>query len=113
MTVQRYEWGMVKGGYTPSGPAAPAESSYGPEDSFTGTLPAAGNLTITFANPTKSIHIRNTDDINSMQFSLDSGTNWFTILAYGSRDLEVMVPSLLLRAVAGTPTYEVIGVLTS
>jgi hypothetical protein len=111
MGVSIYNWGQGSGGSGSSGtPAAPAAAPYGPPDQFEGTL--AGATTITFTRSTKRITIRNTDDSNSLEYSLD-GSTWFAIGAYGSISEPFQVASLQLRPVAGTPTYEVVAVLSS
>lgn len=110
MSVQFFDWGAAKGGTSPSGPAIPDTANYGSPEQFSGTL-AAGNTTITFSNATKNIHIMNTHDTISLEYSLDSGSTWFGIAPYGDISEPVSVTSLLLRGTGAT--YEINAVLGS
>ena len=101
MTTRYFEWGALKGGTTPSGAAIPAAASYGPPDTFDGTLPA-GNTTITFTSSTKSVHIMNTHDTLSLEYSFDGGVDWFGIQPYGEVKEPIAVATMLLRGVLCT-----------
>lgn len=113
MTVRYYEFGKKVGGTeSGGGTAVPAEAPYGPGEPVSGTL-IAGNTTITFANATKRVTVRNTHDTQSLDYSLDSGTTWQTLAAYGEISEPVNLSSLILRNTgAVATTYEVVGILT-
>lgn len=112
MSTTFYQWGKLTGGIDPhsGGAAVPAEAPYGPAEQFTGTLLAA--TTVTFTTPTKFVTIRNTDDWNALEYSFDNAT-WFACVAHQVIQESVNTAALYLRAVAGTPTYEVLGILTA
>ena len=110
MTVRYFEWGVAKGGTTPSGASIPAEAGYGPPETFEGTLPA-GNTTITFTRATKNVHIINNHDNLTLEYSLDGGVDWFNLGPYGHVTEPIAITSLLLRG-AGC-TYEITAALSS
>jgi hypothetical protein len=113
MSVSFYQWGVLTGGIDPDSGIAPTMGGtpYGPPEQFSGTL-GGGVTIITFTRDTKFITIRNTDDTDALQYSFDTIT-WFTAIAYQVIQEVVKTGSIYLRAVAGTPTYEVLGVLIS
>ena len=113
MSVRFYSFGRLVGGSGSGGGAvAPAEALYGPEESFRGST-GAGIVTINFANATKTVTVRNTDDTDNMQVSYD-GATWHDLGPYAAVDVNALVSSIRLRGVGGVNCdYEVIGVLTS
>jgi hypothetical protein len=118
MGVYPYEWSNRVGGQDPSGGGsgggASADSLSGEPESFSGSL-AAGNTTINFTRSTKWVHIYNTDDTDTLEFSVDGGTNWVPIVSYGDLNLNIAVTSLLLRPLGGAVNvdYEITAGLTS
>jgi hypothetical protein len=111
MGVKHFDWGQATGGLDDSGGfIPPLDADYGNPVLITGTL---GGLitTITLPSDTKAVTIRNTSDSNSLQYSYD-GLVWLTLGTYGEQEEPVCTPIILLRAVAGTPTYEVLAILT-
>lgn len=104
MSVKFYQFGKIVGGTGPNGNIIPAEASYGPPETFEGTLPA-GDTTITPSTYTKSVHILNTHDNITLEYSFDGGVDWFGIQPYGEVKEPVAVSDILLRG-AGC-TYEV------
>lgn len=112
MTTTYFQWGVLTGGIDPSTglPPTTGGTPYGPPEQFSGTLLAA--TTLTFSNDTKAITIRNTDDTNALQYSFDNAV-WFNCIAYQVIQETVKTDVLYLRPVSGTPTYEVLGILTA
>jgi len=113
MTVRYYQFGCLVCGTKPDGSKTiPAAALYGPDDPFTGTLPA-GDTTITFTQPTKGVSVRNTHDTQSLEYSFDGGVTWLLLAPYGEIKEFVNVNTLVLRNAGpvGT-TYEVVGILT-
>jgi hypothetical protein len=114
MTTKFFEWGNASGGSGSGGaPSAPAESNYGEPEPYTGTV-AAGGTTITFTNATKSVTVRNTNDANDLEYSLDNGVTYMTLGPYAGKTEAASITTLLLRRVGGLAVdYEVVGILTS
>jgi hypothetical protein len=113
MSTTFYQWGVLTGGIDPDSGLTPTSGGtpYGPPEQYEGTL-GAGTTAVTFTKDTKFITIRNTDDTNALEYSFDNAT-WFTALAYQVVQEVVKTDVVYLRAVAGAPTYEVLGVLIS
>jgi hypothetical protein len=116
MTTLFYQWGVATGGIDPHTGLPPpvivsGGGTVGPPEQFSGTL-GAGVTTISFSHPTVNVTIRNTDDINALEYSYDNVT-WFRSLAYQVVQESVQISDLYLRAVAGAPTYEVLGTLSA
>ena len=105
MSVKFYQFGKIVGGTSDGGAIIPAEASYGSAETYEGTLGVV-NTTITPTQATKSIHIINTHDTVTLEYSLDGGVDWFGIAPYGEVKAQVAVISLLLRG--NTATYEII-----
>jgi len=118
MTTTYYQWGLLLGGIDPATglPVIPAGGGGGggggvsgvPEQ-FSGAL-GGGVTTITFSGTTVGITIRNTDDANALEYSFNNVT-WFSCIAYQVIQEGAQVTALYLRAVAGAPTYQVLGLL--
>jgi hypothetical protein len=72
---------------------------------FTGSV--TGTATLTFTRLSKSIHIICTDDVDSLLVSVDSGTNWITLGAYGELILSVNVNNIILQS-TGTTSYSIV-----
>ncbi len=116
MTTLYYQWGVATGGVDPSTGLPPAVvvtggGVSGPGEQFAGTL-GAGVTTITFSRSTNGVAIRNTSDTSALEYSFDNAT-WFTCIAYQVVQEGVKTDAVYLRAVSGTPTYEVLGILNS
>jgi hypothetical protein len=120
MTVSYHQWGLLLGGIDPATglPVIPASGGggggggvSGPPEMFSGTL-GGGVTTITFSAETVGISIRNTDDGNALEYSFDNAT-WFSCIAYQVIQEGVQIEHLYLRAVAGAPTYQVLGLLSA
>ena len=116
MSVRFYQFGALKGGtdssggtITPAGGGGGGVS--GTPQQFEGILGAA-TTTLTFTKTTVGVSIRNIDDTNALEYSFDN-VNWFTCLAYQVIQEGAQVDNLYLRAVAGNPTHEVVGLLSS
>lgn len=115
MSVKHYVWGVAEGGSSSGGGGSVPESSLsGEPEAFSGSL-AAGNTTVSFTRLTKWVHIYNTDDTDTLEYSVDGGANWVPIVSYGDVTLNVAVTSLLLRPLGGAVNvdYEVTAGLTS
>ena len=114
MTTVFYEWGVRKSSLKPGGDPGTAPinvSLAGPSESFIGSLPA-GVTTLTFASLTKQVTIRNRDDVDNLEFSIDAGGNWHNLGPYAALSLYVSETNILLRPlVAAGVDYEVIAVL--
>lgn len=112
MTVKYYEWGVFKGGSggDPGG-VAPASANYGPVATYDGTLGAAVT-TVTFSTSAKRIHLMNTHDSRTLQYSLDGGTDWFDLGPYAEVSEWAYVSSIQLRATGGATTYALTVTLT-
>ena len=110
MTVKFYEFGQLVGGTSPDGPIAPAAASYGIGESFEGTVAVVGT-TITLANPSKHITIKNTHDSAALEYSFDAGVTWLSLGSYGEIGEFINLTSLMLRRVgAAVVTYEVVAI---
>lgn len=105
MSVQFYTWGVVPSGGGSGGGGTP----YGAPEQFSGAL-GIGDTTITFSKATKSVTIRNSDDVDSFSFSFD-GVNFMSIGPYGSYTGSVSTTTIVLRSTAVGVDYNVIGVL--
>lgn len=113
MPVLKYDWGKLTGGSSGGDtPVAPADSLYGPPEQFSGSL-AAGDTTLTFSAPTKSVQVINEDDTDGFSVSFDGGTTWIPIGSYGQVRENVSVNSIILRATAANVDYAVVAVLTA
>lgn len=115
MTTTFYSWGMLQGGFDPATglPAvvtAAGGGVSGPPEQYEGTL--AAPTSINFSETTRGLTIRNTDDNNALEYSFDNAT-WFTCAAHQVIQEGVETDVLYLRAVAGAPTYEVLGILSA
>jgi len=109
MSVQFFEWGISKGGMSPSGsPTIPDEAGYGDPETFEGVL-AVGDTTISFSKSTKSVHIVNTHDTIALEYNFDG--IWIGLAPYGEITEPVSVSSLLLRGAGAT--YEITAALRS
>ena len=104
-----YEWGNLVGGggVTP----IPAAASYGEPEDFSGAILAGVTETITFTNPTKSVKIQNTHDIESFTVSIDGGVTFRTIGPYGEIEEPISISSLIIVGGTGASSYYVRGVL--
>jgi hypothetical protein len=114
MSTLYYEWGVRRGGTDPDGGVvAPAEAPYGPEETFTGAL-LAGVTTIAFTAASKRVTLRNTDDLNGIRYSFDSGTTWLDAEAHQVIQEWVSIESMQLQPLTAgtTPSYEITVVLT-
>lgn len=119
MTVRYYQFGAAVGGIDANGnaidPAAAASGgtpSSGDPETFVGTLPA-GNTTVTFTREAISVDIRNIDDTDALQYSVDGGTTWITLLAYQNDDINATISNILLRPLTvANVNYEVIVILS-
>ena len=113
MSVRFYEFGRLVGGSTPGGGSViPAEASFGPPEQFEGTL-GVGITTIAFAEDTKKVSIRNTHDLQNLDYSLDEGATWFTLQPYQVEEEPAALATIQLQptVVGQTPTYQIIGIL--
>lgn len=120
MSTTYYQWGVITGGIDPiTGlPVVPPSSGggggggvSGPPEMFSGVL-GAPVTTITFSDTTVGISIRNTSDSDTLQYSFDNAT-WFDCIPYQVIQEGVQIDSLYLKAAAGAPTYQVLGLLSS
>lgn len=116
MTVSYYQWGMLQGGIDPATgvPAvitAAGGGVSGPPEQFSGTL-GAGTTTLSFSETTRGVSIRNTSDSDALQYSFDNAT-WFNCAAYQVVQEGVETDFVYLKAAAGAPTYEVLGILSA
>ncbi len=115
MTTMYYEWGVRKSSLSPGGSPTVVPTTVslaGTSESFIGSL-AAGNTTITFTSATKQLTIRNRDDVDTLEFSLDAGGNWHDLGPYAALPLYVSETSILLRPLGAAVgvDYEIIAVL--
>jgi hypothetical protein len=119
MTVSYYQWGLLEGGIDPATglPVIPVSGGgggggvSGPPEMFSGVL-GGGATTITFSAETVGVSIRNTHDSDALEYSFDNAT-WFYCAAYQVIQEGVQIEHLYLRAVAGAPTYQVLGLLSA
>lgn len=111
MPVKFYEFGKLVGGSSSGGASAPAESMYGPAQSFSGVLPV-GDTVINFLRATKSVQVWNTSDSVAFQVSSDPFADWITVGTYGNIRENIMVNSITLRAAVAGASYFVLAVLT-
>jgi hypothetical protein len=118
MTTTYYQWGLLQGGIDPATglPVIPASGGggggvSGVPQQFSGTL-GLGVTTITFSDETVGVSIRNTHDSAALEYSFDNAT-WFSCIAYQVIQEGVQIEHLYLRAVAGAPTYQVLGLLSA
>ena len=118
MSTTYYQWGVIAGGIDPiTGlPVVPPSGGgggggvSGPPEMYAGTLLAP--TSITFSDTTVGISIRNTSDTDALEYSFDNVT-WFYCAAYQVIQEGVQISVLYLRAVAGAPTYQVLGLLST
>ncbi len=112
MTVLKYDWGNLTGGSSGGDtPVAPSDSSYGTPECFSGTA-LVGTTTITFTSATKSVHVYNRDDVESMDVSFDGGVSWITVAVGGDIREYISITSLQIRVAAGEVDYYIIAALT-
>jgi len=120
MPVKFYEWGLLKGGANVDGtPISPVGGGgggggggvSGAPEQYTGTL-AAATTTIAFTDTTVGVSIRNTSDSDALEYSFDNAT-WFIALSYQVIQEGAQVDLLYLRAVSGSPTFEVTGLISA
>lgn len=120
MSTTYYEWGVIAGGIDPvtglpvvppsGGGGGSGGGVSGPPEMYGGTLLAP--VSITFSATTVGISIRNTSDSDALEYSFDNAT-WFSCAAYQVIQEGVQIDVLYLRAVAGAPTYQVLGLLSA
>lgn len=110
MPVNFYVWGEQENPVNPDGgSSALAAAPFGTPEQFAGTA-GVGDTLVNFTGPTKSVTVICPDDTNGFSISFDGGLNFIVFGAYGQRQFDVQVTSMILRATVAVD-YEILAIL--